>query len=806
MKRASFYFILTLIIVAGCSAYRTAQFKKRYGPVQAVDRTVSSYKAGEISFHEEVQPILERRCDVCHGCYDAPCQLKLTCYEGLERGGSKQLVYDSARLRPDKPTRLFIDANSVEEWRQMKFHPVLNERDQTPQANLENSVVNLMLQLKKENPLPETELLPASFDISLKKKQNCTTAEDFSEYEKKYPLWGMPYALPGLTDEEHKTIVEWLRQGGLSTPPPPMSAKARKIINQWEEFFNGSSLKQQLVSRYIYEHLFIAHIHFDDLPDREFYRLVRSKTAPGEPVVEANTARPYDDPGVEKFYYRFRRIETTIVAKNHTVYRMNRQKMERYRQLFLQDDYEVNKLPSYDLKTASNPFKAFADLPAISRYKFLLDDAQFFVMGFIKGPVCRGQIALNVINDHFFVAFFDPEKDIISNDTGFIASVSDFLDLPTSGENKLNIDILWTDYQDKQKEYLAAKGRYLAKLDPAKTGNDITHIWNGDGHNDNALLTIFRHFDSASVVKGFVGDTPKTGWVIDYPLFERIHYLLVAGFNVFGNVGHQLETRLYMDFLRMEGENNFLSFLPKDKRIEERADWYKGARAERKIQLEDPLRGLEWDTGIVYRTNDPKKEFFEQIIEHAGAAAGPKDYLNRCPDKNCVDKNTGPLEQRADLALQKVIGKRGPEIQVVQDVAFIHVVTGNKEKDLAYTVIRNKALSNNSFMFGEERRRLVADDTLTIVKGYVGSYPNSFVRVNLDEIEEFVESFLKIRDQLSYYHVARKYAIRRTSPNFWEEADWHYQKYLKDEPVEAGLFDMYRFNRIAEKSDAEFKW
>jgi hypothetical protein len=215
MKRATAYFILVLIIVAGCSAYRTVQFKKQYGPVRTVDRTVSSYKPGEVSFYDDVQPILERRCDVCHGCYDAPCQLKLTCYEGLERGGTTKLVYD-ARFRPEKPTRLFIDASSVEEWRQMGFHPVLNERDQTPQANLENSVVNLMLQLKKENPQPETELLPDSFDIGLDKKQNCTTAEDFSEYKKKYPLWGMPYALPGLTDKEHKKISVNTRKNILS--------------------------------------------------------------------------------------------------------------------------------------------------------------------------------------------------------------------------------------------------------------------------------------------------------------------------------------------------------------------------------------------------------------------------------------------------------------------------------------------------------------------------------------------------------------------------------------------------------------
>jgi hypothetical protein len=523
-------------------------------------------------------------------------------------------------------------------------------------------------------------------------------------------------------------------------------------------------------------------------------------------VIEINTARPYDDPGVKKFYYRFRKIETTIVAKNHTVYRLNQQTMDRYRELFLQDDYEVNELPSYDPKKASNPFKTFAVMPAISRYRFLLDNAQFIVMGFIKGPVCRGQIALNVINDHFFVAFFDPEKDTISNDTAFIARVSDFLDLPAGRESNINILSIWTDYYNDQKKYLDAKEKYLVELDPDNRGNDITYVWNGDGHNDNALLTVFRHFDSASVVKGLVGDTPKTGWVLDFPLLERIHYLLVAGFNVFGNAGHQLETRLYMDFLRMEGENNFLSFLPRDKRKEIRAEWYKGARAEYKNQLENPFRGLERATEIVFVTDDPKKEFFEKILEYVGPAAGPNDYLNRCPEGNCVDKNAGPLEQRADRALQKVTGKRGPEIQVVQDLAFIHVVTGNKDNDLAYTVIRNKALSNNSFMFGEERRRIVADDTLTLVKGYVGSYPNSFVRVHIDEIEEFVENFLKIRDQLSYYNVARQHGIRRTSPNFWEEADWHYQKYLKDEPVEAGLFDMYRFNRIAEKSDAHFKW
>ncbi len=66
-----------------------------------------------------------------------------------------------------------------------------------------------------------------------------------------------------------------------------------------------------------------------------------------------------------------------------------------------------------------------------------------------------------------------------------------------------------------------------------KGGDGVTPrlLWDGDGKNANAALTVFRHFDSATVVKGFVGRPPKTAWVVGYPLLERIHYLLVAGFD-----------------------------------------------------------------------------------------------------------------------------------------------------------------------------------------------------------------------------------------------------------------------------------
>src|SRR3546814_11945374 len=83
--------------------------------------------------------------------------------------------------------------------------------------------------------------------------------------------------------------------------------------------------------------------------------------------------------------------------------------------------------------------------------------------------------------------------------------------------------------------------------------------------NDNALLSIFRHFDSASVTKGLIGEVPQTMWLFDFPLLERTYYQLAVNFDVFGNVSHQAQTRLYFDLIRNGADPNFLLLMPADR-------------------------------------------------------------------------------------------------------------------------------------------------------------------------------------------------------------------------------------------------
>ncbi len=204
--------------------------------------------------------------------------------------------------------------------------------------------------------------------------------------------------------------------------------------------------------------------------------------------------------------------------------------------------------------------------------------------------------------------------------------------MPSSEGSEALLLTPWLRYSKLEDKYLAAKGAYMKKAltRPADITLDI--VWDGDGENTNAALTVFRHFDSATVLKGFVGDVPKTAWLIEYPLLERIHYLLVAGFDVYGNAGHQLNSRLYMDFLRMEGEFNFLTLLPKDVRVPERDFWYRNARQGVKEYIYGARISFDVDSGIPFESDDPKAELFDLLRRHLGPALDESRDIDRGAD------------------------------------------------------------------------------------------------------------------------------------------------------------------------------
>ena len=85
--------LLATIAVAGCATVALHEFDQRYGQPDPKRFDVPVQPVAGMSYRKDVQPIVERRCVVCHGCYDAPCQLKLG-----SLGGSRARKQSAAGL------------------------------------------------------------------------------------------------------------------------------------------------------------------------------------------------------------------------------------------------------------------------------------------------------------------------------------------------------------------------------------------------------------------------------------------------------------------------------------------------------------------------------------------------------------------------------------------------------------------------------------------------------------------------------------------------------------------------------------
>jgi hypothetical protein len=324
----------------------------------------------------------------------------------------------------------------------------------------------------------------------------------------------------------------------------------------------------------------------------------------------------------------------------------------------------------------------------------------------------------------------------------------------------------------------------------------MDYIWNGNGDNPNAALTIFRHLDSASVSFGFLGNYPETAWIIDYPLLERIHYLLVAGYDVYGNVGHQLNTRLYMDFLRMEGEDFFLSLLPAAQRATIRNGWYSGIR-EGMSDEDDTGDWLHRDYVTGYQSADVQRELYQQIEQHLGPGIAGVDFINRCADENCARPAVSQQVLRVDRAMRRIAQTNGSVVQYLPDVALLRVRMGDDPADdLAYSLIGNMAYKTVSSLFLTEKpgdQRDYAYDTQTVLRHIEGSYPQFFYDVPLAQLDAFVEMYTTMNTREDYERFVALFGLRRTNPQFWAASDWFNHQYRSEQPIGAGILDLNRY-------------
>jgi hypothetical protein len=110
-----------------------------------------------------------------------------------------------------------------------------------------------------------------------------------------------------------------------------------------------------------------------------------------------------------------------------------------------------------------------------------------------------------------------------------------------------------------------------------------------------------------------------------------------------------------------------------------------------------------------------------------------------------------------------------------------------------FSLLRNTAHSSVSHLVGERRELRPDEDTLTIVPGVIGSYPNAFYRATVAELPAMTAAMRELRSEADYATFSKRWAVRRTNPDFWAFSDAVIDRYQKDQPLEAGILDYNRF-------------
>ena len=259
MRRYPVVALAAAIAIAIAAVGRhSSQPRQVPAPAAPVDRTYAT----------SIQPIFDRRCVPCHACYDSPCQLTLQSFEGLDRGANKAIVYFPERALEARPTRMFQDAQTTGAWQsEFDFFPVV---DRARAGDLTGSILWRFLGQRADDSGG------TGFDVD--RTAACPRSIPEVEAElQEHPERGMPFGFPPLTNVESAAIAGWLRRGagGPPSPPEPEEEGAEGAeIRKWEGFLDGSDPRTPLVSAYLFEHLFYAHLRFDAAPGA-WFRIVR---------------------------------------------------------------------------------------------------------------------------------------------------------------------------------------------------------------------------------------------------------------------------------------------------------------------------------------------------------------------------------------------------------------------------------------------------------------------------------------------------------------------------------------------------
>jgi hypothetical protein len=265
---------------------------------------------------------------VCHACYDAPCQLKLGSSEGIDRGANPDEVYDALRLRQADPTRLFEDAQTTAAWRDED-----STRCSTSARRARRSTARAACCISCSSSSGPTRwpgtLLPADVDLRLRHREKCPTDRGAPPPRAQAPRVGHALRATGAVRRASTRSSPAGSRRGRSTARRRRCRRRSigpggRVGGVPEPGLAEGPPRESLYLRAPVPRAPVLRRRRDGTARRQFYKLVRSRTPPGQPIGGSPPAGPTTIPGSSVPYYRLVPEREAIVAKLHLPYRARR--------------------------------------------------------------------------------------------------------------------------------------------------------------------------------------------------------------------------------------------------------------------------------------------------------------------------------------------------------------------------------------------------------------------------------------------------------------------------------------------------
>jgi len=756
----------------------------------AEKETPGTSKGEPVSFTRDIKPIFDEKCNACHACYDAPGQLDFRTVKGIQRGAMKIEAY-GFRIEPIESTYLWNNpSKTMDEWRERGFFSVTEGG--------RSSIMGKLLALGHANPVQPNERLPDDLDISLLTRKNYLPNEyEIDGYVAQFPRQGMPLAVSGLTDQEYDTTMTWLEQGArFDYVAPETTAKESAQIDKWEQWLNSRDLRSQLVGRYFFEHMFLTTFTFEDKDDANRFIIVRSTTPPGkapDPVDEPGAANsPVDGP----VHYRFiRSNETACIKMTRNQFLATDEKLNRYQDIFYEEDWAVANLPGYTEAERYNPLGVFSPIPARARYKFLLAIVWHHRGYTTHGPGCYRDMATDALRDVGWDIYESPETSLYVNDPVYRAEVDPLLATILNPKDEMNFIVGFQNYQQRA---AAAAERALERAKESGHRAAMTDIWRGDHPDDLPLTVAFIHADNGYVVEGnwVPSDFPKAVSLQNLITMEHSLYGSAVNYNQFGTFLDQTSGRSAFGVQRTLAELNFLRFLPREARRPLFKKWYHGklteevfATAEIGVAPDDTI-----PTDIEYSTDDPLRELQEKLLEYFGPRVNANDPINRPKPGDDADRVTRAFRSIV-LASREQVPTWRKFKTFLPEAVFLRIDRPDEEPTI-YTMTHDRDFVSKSFLTVIMQDEVPRNAKVSIMKGVYTSYPHFMFRIDESEVEEFASTLVDADTQEKFTAVVERWGIRRSSPDFWPVLNSVTDYLKRTMPRRAGTFDINRYENL----------